>query len=363
MAWIEDARDHALRKIDRTLASTPGRFPHYTEGGRWVTTEDGAWTGGLWVGQLWLAYRWTGRRRYRDAARGLMEALEARIDRTDADVDLGFLLVPSLVRGHRLSPRDGLGAGALRGADRMLGFLHERAGLIHTVYAARSARHGRDVGSAIVDILPNLALLWWAGTEAGDPRYHRAARRHALRTQDLLVRPDGSTFQVVDFDLDSGATLHRGTVHGHDDASTWARGQAWAVHGFALAARASGDAALAGAAGRVSSFFAERVPPDALPHWDLCDPEIPRAPRDASAAAIASAGWLRMPGGWPSRGRRALEALAGGSLTDEGADGILARATAYRTQGRGVEQATVWGDYFFVLGLAQLDGSEPDPAL
>jgi len=219
-----------------------------------------------------------------------MEILERWVDSPVANFDLGFLFEPSFMYGYRLTGEERLRAVALRAADRMLDFYHPQAGLIYTVYDDRTERYGRPVGSAIVDIMMNLGLLWWAGEETGKFHYHAVAGRHAERTAELHVRPDGSTFHVVDFDLDSGEVLHRGTIHGYADDSTWARGQAWAVHGFILAYQATGEPSFWEVTQRLSIYFLERLPANGQPYWDLDDPAIPDVPRDTSAAAIAAAG-------------------------------------------------------------------------
>ena len=57
--------------------------------------------------------------------------------------------------------------------------------------------------------------------------------RHGLTALRNHVRPDGSTFHVVDYDPSTGAVLRpQRTRQGAGDDSTWARGQAWAIHGF-----------------------------------------------------------------------------------------------------------------------------------
>lgn len=117
---------HALGQISRTLASTAERFPHYTEDGQWITTDDGKWTGGMWVGQLWIAYHLTEDKKYLKAALDLLPTLESRIARSDANFDLGFLLVPSFVSGYRVLGERWLRDVALRGADRMLDYINEK---------------------------------------------------------------------------------------------------------------------------------------------------------------------------------------------------------------------------------------------
>ena len=305
MSVLHDAKVWAVRQIDRGLAATQGRFPHYTEGGEWVTTPDGSWTGGLWVGELWVAHKWTGDHKYLDAAMGLLPRLEARIDRHDANFDLGFLLYPSFVGGFDLLGEDWLRVVALRGAQRMLDFCHKVTRLIYCIYPGRAVLYDRSVGSTIIDVMMNLSLLWWAGQETGNYKLDDIAQRHAECSERLHVRRDGSTFHLVDFDLDTGYILYRGTFHGLGDASTWARGQAWGIYGFSLAHLATGKEQFASAAERLSGHFLERLPPDGKAFWDLSDPMIPNAIRDTSASAISATrprGKLprrRRPPSWP----------------------------------------------------------------
>jgi len=342
----------ALAHVDRTLAEISDRFPHFTARGKWITTDDGGWTGGLWVGQLWIAYELTGERRYRDAAISLLPVLEGRIDRPDANLDLGFLLMPSFIRGYRLLGDDRMRAVGLRGARRMFDFYHEDAGLFYTIYPDRGQRGGRPVGSAIVDIMMNLSLLWWAYDETGDHAYVELAERHAKRSAELHVRSDGSTYHVIDFDLDSGEILQRGTIHGLSDTSTWARGQAWAIHGFILAHRATGSAVFEELVDRLSNCFVASLPDDGRSFWDLADPDIPNATRDTSASAVAASGWTKHHR-WAETGKNLLSRLMESSLVARQEPGLLGHATAYKMQGRGVHSATVWGDFFFFSALQQ----------
>ncbi len=345
---LAHARDHALRQIDRTLAAVGDSFPHYTEGDTWIITEDGGWTGGMWVGQLWRAYEWTAESLYRDAALKLLPKLAQRIDRPDANFDLGFLLFPSFVRGFEILRDDALKDIPLRGATRMLDFFHEKSGVFYTVYP------GSAVGSCIIDIMMNLSLLWWASKETHNPTYYETAKRHAERTAELHIRADGSTFHVVEFDRENGKVLKRGTIHGHSDDSTWARGQAWALHGFAMAYLATQDLTFYEISESLSDYFFNRLPADGRSYWDFSDPAIPNAVRDTSATAIAATAWLGMRSHWPVRGERLVETLAATSCTDTESPGILTWATAYKAQGRGVHGSTVWGDYFLLEGFARL---------
>src|SRR5437867_1115940 len=83
-------------------------------------------------------------------------------------------------------------------------------------------------------------LPWTGGFVAGQLRpAGEAARAHLEATIPVLLREDGSTFHAARID-DDGRLVDRGTINGYAAGSTWARGQAWAMHGLATAARATG---------------------------------------------------------------------------------------------------------------------------
>ncbi len=239
----------------------------------------------------------------------------------------------------------------------MLSFMHPQAGLIYCVYPQRANLYGRAVGSSIMDVMANLQLLWWASAESGQPRYAEAAPRHAERTLELLVRPDGSSFQVVDFDLKTGQVLGRGTIHGFDDNTYWSRGQAWGIYGFALAAGETGNLRFAPTASHMSDYFVKRAPKDRVPYWDFEDQTIPETARDSSAAAITCVAWLCHCADTPdlreyhAPGRQLLDTLCSDYLQPEGSDGILAHGCAYKKQGIGIDEAMIWGDYYFLQAL------------
>jgi len=53
-----------------------------------------------------------------------------------------------------------------------------------------------------------------------------------LSLNSILVLP-GSTWHVVDYNETTGRVIRKRTAQGYSDNSTWARGQAWAIYGFA----------------------------------------------------------------------------------------------------------------------------------
>jgi hypothetical protein len=174
-------------------------------------------------------------------------------------------------------------------------------------------------GDTIVDSMMNVAaILPWASRVTGNPTYSRVALRHARVVASLLVRRDGSTAQVVTFDR-AGRVLSISTHQGLSDSSTWSRGQAWAVYGFAQAAVELHDVGLLRVALRTAAYVAGHLSAGGIPRWDYDAPAAD--PVDVSAGVITAAGLAHLaracrafpgecvrPGQWVALGRRMLRA-------------------------------------------------------
>jgi hypothetical protein len=119
----------------------------------------------------------------------------------------------------------------------------------------------------IVDNMMNLDLLFWGAQNGGDAAWTDMAANHALTTQRTHVRADGSTFQLVIFNSGTGAVISRGTVRGYRNDSTWARGQAWALHGFTQAYAYTGDNRMLTTARSAADYFIGHLPADGVPYW------------------------------------------------------------------------------------------------
>ena len=328
-----------------------GRIPHVTgEDGCWellspLDAEDAAltglpWTGGFVAGQLWLVGE-------HDRASAVTELLRPRAAQPTTH-DLGFLFWPSAVLGLRATGDAcwrvlGLRAAASLAARAL------PSGVIQVIGALDDPEHR---GRTIVDTWPNLLLLWWAARE-GMAGADEIARAHLDATMDALLRPDGSTFHAARF-ADDGTLLDRGTINGFAAGSTWARGQAWAMHGLASAARATAEPELREAAGRASRWFLDHLPPSLVPPWDFDAPA--GGPLDASAGAIAASALLEL--GWDDDARRLLDALVASCLNPGDSDGVLLNCCYRQPIGHGLDCATAWGDFFLLDALTRIEAPE-----
>jgi unsaturated chondroitin disaccharide hydrolase len=354
---LADALDDVLARLDRSLpaigaARGAGLLPHVTEGGRWELLSPLArerealtglpWTGGFVAGQLWLAAALTGRDDFAAEAAAVTELLAPRAAQPTTH-DLGFLFWPSAVLGYRATGEERYRALGLRAAESLVERLLP-AGVIQLIGTLDDPELR---GRTIADTFPNLLLLWWAERE-GAAEAGAAARAHLAASVLAYMRPDGSTFHAVRF-TDDGRVLERGTINGFSADSTWARGQAWTMHGLASAWRATRDPELRATADRTATNFVERLPPDGIPPWDFDAP--PGGPRDASSAAIAASALLEL--GRDEEAHRLLVALAGECVNRGPDDGLLLHCCYRYSVGKAVDSATSWGDFFLLDALAR----------
>jgi unsaturated chondroitin disaccharide hydrolase len=355
-AEMRAAQRHATARVMATERETPaGFYPYYTRGTAWRLSDAGGWTSGYVAGESWLAYQmtaipwWQRHARSREAAIGAAEI-------SPAILDLGVRYYPSYVRGYRLTGDRRLKAVALRAASSLA------ARYDPTVGAVR-CRPMPDYFFVNVDSLLDLDLLWWGAAHGGPDRWARAARRHALTIARDFVRPDGSTYHFVLYDETTGEVLERRRGQGYSTDSMWARGQAWAVYGFADAYRHTREPAFLDVARRVADRYLADLPADWVPYWDFRAPGIPDEPRDSSAAAVAASGLIDLAllepdparaERYEATARATLDALASDAYSSSGElPSVLLHGTLNYWSGT-VDRGLAYGDYFYLEAMLRL---------
>ncbi|MDF9828360.1 unsaturated chondroitin disaccharide hydrolase [Ereboglobus sp. PH5-5] len=265
------------------------RQPRRFENGKLVTIRPRDWTSGFFPGSLWLLHEYTGDAKWRDAAREYTARLESIKDYKGTH-DLGFMIGCSYGNGLRLTNDASYRDIMLKGAESLASRFNPCAGVI------RSWDHGYWTFPVIIDNMMNLEFLFWASRESGNPRYREIAISHAQTTLANHFREDGSSYHVVDYDPGTGKVLFRHTKQGYAHWSPWARGQAWGLYGFTMMYRETRNPAYLEQAQRIALFILHhnRLPKDKIPYWDFDAPDIPNAPRDASAAAIIASALIEL---------------------------------------------------------------------
>ncbi len=270
--------------VDET--SDSNRLPRCTnEDGSLRMVRASDWTSGFFPGVLWLQYQYTQEDKWKTLAQGYTSRLEKQQFNTRTH-DVGFMMYCSYGTGYRLAPSPEYKEILLNTANSLMTRYNPQ------VKCIRSWDHNKDKWDfpVIIDNMMNLELLFWATEVSGDSSYYEVAMNHALTTLANHFRPDNSCYHVVAYNPETGAVEKKNTHQGYAHESVWSRGQAWAIYGYTLSYRASGDERFLAQAEKVAHFMMNhpKLPEDKIPYWDLDDPTIPQAPRDASAAAVIS---------------------------------------------------------------------------
>ncbi len=366
-ASFKPTLEAALERIRQHHRAFDNRFPTIGEGSAYKLTENDHWLAGFWTGLLWLAYVATGDQDLRHHAEALLPSFQERLEKqVHINHDLGFLFTLSARAQWQVTGHRGARDLALRAARDLLQRFRPQGRYIQAWGAVGDPQEG---GRMIVDTMMNLPLLFWATKETGDSKYQDAAHQHAETSLRYLLRTDGSTYHTFFLDQETGAPLGPRTHQGYADDSLWARGQAWAINGFALAAEWCREQRFLDAAARAASRFMAELPADLVPTWDLRLPEDASKYRDSSAGAIAASGMLRLAGldfenkhgEFHHAAHTILSALVSHCLeTKPEAQGLLRHGTYHAHKGWGVDAYFICGDYFFLEALLMLEGRAPD---
>lgn len=357
----EQVLQFALSQYARATASLQDttRMPVQARAdGTWVQKPTSDWASGFFAGILWYLYDYTKDPFWEKQARRWNAALEQEQFNTSTH-DLGFMLYNSFGNGFRLTNDPTYREILLRGAESLISRFNPVVGTIKS-WDARPEDH-----LTIIDNMMNLEYLMWASKVTGDPKYRNIAIRHADVTLNHFFRADGSTWHVVNFDPQTGAIKQKRTAQGHNDASSWARGQAWGGYGFTMMYRETGDKRYLDAAQKTFNRFIERLPADRVPFWDFDAPKIPNEPKEASAAAIAASALIELSTLVTDANQKdryhhdAVEML--NSLTTER---YLARPNAHQClllhsngsvpAGIDVDVNVTYADYYFIEALLRL---------
>ena len=286
-----------------TRLTNETRLPRTWADGKVELVAAKDWTSGFFPGSLWYLYELTGEAKWRDAAKDFTSRLESAKDFRGSH-DVGFILNCSYGNGYRLVHDPRYREVLIQGARTLSMRFKPEVGLI------RSWDHGAWKYPVIIDNMMNLELLTVAAREAGEPRLRDIAIHHADATLTNHFRADASTWHVVDYNPTNGTVVKKQTHQGAADSSAWARGQAWGLYGYTMMYRETRKPEYLAQAERVAHFLINhpRLPADKIPYWDFDAPDIPNAPRDASAAAIMASALLELHDYvTPESGRQFLE--------------------------------------------------------
>lgn len=247
------------------------------------------WRSGFFPGSVWYLYELTGDTTLLPLARKYTEAI-GEAQHLTWHHDIGFIIYCSFGNALRLQPQESDKDVIIQAARSLCTRFREHPQVIQS-WDVKGNSWQSERGwecPVIIDNMMNLELLFAATRLSGDSTYYHVATAHADRTLKEHFRPDGSCYHVIDYSIEDGSVRHRQTAQGYAHESAWARGQAWAIYGYTMCYRETGNKAYLDQALKTYAFMKNHphMPADFVPYWDMDAPNIPNEPRDASSASV-----------------------------------------------------------------------------
>ncbi|MDH6363428.1 unsaturated chondroitin disaccharide hydrolase [Enterococcus sp. PF1-24] len=359
--WLETMQNQVIATIVKNNERYGALFPEpASKNLQYYFGENRQWTPSFWTGMQFLAYELTADEKFLTIIEKHLDSFDERL-RNNIEMDnhdVGFYFSLSHIPAYEKLQRSASRQTIISAADKLLERYEPHSKILQAWGAIDDPS---EQGRMIIDCNMNLFLLYKAFYLTGNQKYYDIAYGHIKKAQQYLVRDDYSTYHTYFFDVNSGKPLRGTTAQGYSDQSCWARGQAWAVYGFALNYQYTGDLSLLETAMKTADYFIEYLPEDYVPYWDLIFTEGKQY-RDASAGAILVCGLLELVKVLPvtNKDRKKYEQVAlailyslGENYTvkQEKSNGVLLHSVYSIPHDLGVDECCLWGDYFYFEAL------------
>lgn len=326
---------------------------------RKATKEE--WTSGFWPGVLWYDFENTKDPKIKQEAEKYTQSL-GFLSRTSAyDHDLGFLVFCSYGNGYRLTGNPAYKQVLLNTADTLATLYNPKVGTI--LSWPRQIELNDWPHNTIIDNMINLELLFWAAKNGGGKKLYDIAVSHADHTMKNQFKPDYSCYHVALYDTITGKFIKGITHQGYSDKSMWARGQAWSIYGFTVCYRETHDKKYLDFAQKVADAYLKRLPQDEVPYWDFDAPQIPNAPRDASAACVVASALLEMSTylegdsglKYKNDAVKMLKKLSTPAyLSGQSNPSYLLHSTGHWPNNSEIDASIIYADYYYIEALLRL---------
>lgn len=357
---VEDFISLADQKV-RWMIETPhdsARFPRSYKEGKVTLSKASGWTAGFYPAILWHLYDLTGNALYRSEAERYLRWLEPNKALEGWNThDLGFMMLPPFGKAYELTKNAHYKEVLHETADSL-------ANLYNPVVGTTLSWPWRKEWShpTIIDNLLNLELLFWSAKNGGDSAHYQIAVDHLNTTLKNHIRPNFSTYHVVNYDAATGEVIERVTDQGASDSSTWARGQAWAVYGYTMGFRETRDSSYLKAASRLAEYYISQLPEDKIPYWDFTLTGKADEPRDVSSVTVFLSAFIDLSKWAKDFSEEESEALIHTILTNLHRDYlapkdvpyILDHSTGSKPGNSEVDVPLIYADYYLIEALSKL---------
>lgn len=269
-----------------------GKFPRNYDAAakKFESSGPGWWCSGFYPGTLLYLWEQTKDKQLWKESQRILSLLRSQQFNTGTH-DLGFMMYCSFGNLQRLQPTDSTKEVLVKSAASLSTRFNPAVGCIKSWNSPDSSEF-----LVIIDNMMNLELLFYATRVTGDSSFYKIAVTHANTTMKHHFRNDNSSYHVVNYNKHTGEVIQRRTAQGYADESAWSRGQAWGLYGYTMTYRETKDPRYLQMAEKIAAFMLDNptLPADMIPYWDYNAPDIPNAPRDASAGAVMAAGLLEL---------------------------------------------------------------------
>ncbi len=356
--WAQAQLQWCARRLDAMLPRFVGHYPSAcTTDMRYRIKDNDDWTNGFWTAMLLLKnWHWPDAATTQTIQAQLVSFKRRLADHFVLDHhDIGFLYSLSSYAHYTRTHDDASKRLTIAAAQALTRRFQPRGQFIQAWGEPGAANEYR----LIIDSLLNLPLLFEASRLSGDAQYKTIAQAHYRSVVTNIIRPDQSTYHTFYFDPVTGAPDHGATHQGFADDSCWARGQAWILLGMPLYRKFSPEAAERDQYQRLLVYYLTHLSADLMPYWDLTFSAADRQPKDSSAAAIVACGLIEAQAqGYCDDGvalaRGIVHELAARYRTTADQEGLLQHSVYAFSEGKGIDEANLWGDYFYMEALQRL---------
>ena len=359
--FVEECWAKLDEKLSRTAVSSYDKIPYTTVDGvhddkKAYETID-HWTNGFWPALMTLMYAGTKKEQYLKTGRNAMSYMDQGLMKwSGLHHDVGFMWNISSGMDYRITGDETQRNRFLLAANHLMGRFNKDAGFI------RAWQHEAHIGWAIIDCMMNIPILYRASEDIGDKRFAMVADAHAEKTATYHVREDGSCNHINEYDPLTGEFVQTFGGQGYQLGSSWTRGQAWGLYGFALAYKHTKNEKYLNIAKRIAHYF---MACDARTNWlTPCDFRQPEGEElyDTTAGACAACGLLEIADSVPELEQslyrdgamNLLKALEKECDWTDKEDSIMQRGTEAYAFGH--HKPIIYGDYFFAEAIYRLMG-------
>ncbi|KAI0329874.1 d-4,5 unsaturated-glucuronyl hydrolase-like protein [Cubamyces sp. BRFM 1775] len=286
-------------KVLKTAQSfpNPAQYPQYTDRdeGNWIWFSPDQWTSGFFPATLYAMYERTklcgtqavSGSQWLELGRAWSTGEVPLETHTGVGHDVGFLSYPFMDE-LKVNPKN---ESAIQAVNAFANHLAARFSPIVGCTRSWDTADPTDF-QVIIDNMMNLEVLFASEALTGNHTLRDIAISHADKTMVNHIRADGGSFHVVDYNSTTGAVIRQRTSQGYADNSTWSRGEAWGIYGFANMYKHTRKFDYLQTARKMAKYWITNTPSDGVIPWDFNAPLVPPRPADSSAAMIAANGLL-----------------------------------------------------------------------